>query len=669
VTSTYYPFPSISPGSGVTGFGPNPGPSPYPGNGNVQNIITSSDDIYWTKGEQAMKFGVLYNHFADNLNYALFGNAAVTFGSNAGFFGINSAALNPTHAADYSNLNWIGAGSNQSRAFIYHTLGFYGQDDYRVLPRLTLNLGLRYEFYTAPRTISGQQAYGTFLSTIAMHPTYQNLGTSVSSVISNPSLHNFSPRIGFAWDVFGSGKTAVRGGAGIFYTAGMWGDLLTYNTVSQPPVSNQLQVPNTGASPIGNVALTLPLDSMVSNPTCIPPAITCSLPITYGPRFIVHDANQPTLATWDMFIDQQLPWNVAVSVGFVGSRGWHMYTSREFNPVVPAGFDANGVPYQCAAANGAPTTGTNVCAASAASATPVRPNPNIGLMLGDYAVGESWFSSVQVVITKKLSNGLTFQSSFTHERMEDNGIGQSQADSAINNQVAGNPGNIDKGVSLYNVPNNWRFNATYHVPNIKSDRFVAKVEHGWSMSSIVAVQSGQQVNTTLGLFRSLSPASITYADRPSINSSYNTNENTGTITQWWNPAMFDVPAMGTFGNAPRNALVGPNFRNVDFSVSKDTRLPMLGESGNVQFRFDAFNLLNRANYGVPNAAVLSASSATLAVPAGASATSCANFATPGVNQLGEIPAATSCFLNPKFGQITSIIGNPRQIQLTLKIVF
>jgi hypothetical protein len=278
-------------------------------------------------------------------------------------------------------------------------------------------------------------------------------------------------------------------------------------------------------------------------------------------------------------------------------------------------------------------------------------------MLGDYAVGQSWFSSVQVVITKRISKGLTFQSAFTHERMEDSGIGQSQADSSINNQVPGNPGNVDKGVSIYNIPNNWRFNATYHVPNIKSQMFIAKLEHGWSMSSIVAVQSGQQVNPGLGLFRSLAPASITYADRPSINSTYNTNTNSGNINQWWNPAMFDVPAMGTYGNSPRNALVGPNFRNVDFSVSKDTRLSFLGEAGNVQFRFDAFNLFNRANYGVPNATLLSASSAALGATAG------------NLTNLGEIPAATSGFLNSKFGQITSIISNPRQIQLTLKVAF
>ena len=671
VTSTYFDIPpSISPGAGnqgtVTGFATAPGPTPFGGKGNVQNVLTLSDDMFWTKGKHSFKFGTLINRFQDSLNYDLFGNGAVSFSNNSAFFGLTDAppAGSPVGTPGYpvySQLNWISNGapagcsgssctivpqSNQSHSYIYYTYGFYAQDDFRVLPRLTLNLGLRYEITGCLGSISSQPLYVTTLADVASKPTYlpgtnvfgqssTGLGAKANCATNDPSLHNFSPRIGIAWDVFGNGKTAVRTGGGIYYTAGLWGDLLTYNVVSQPPSSNQIQIFNTvttklpgQTTPGTGIQLTLPLDAMDAQ--LLNPAIN-TLGVSYSPRFILYDTKQPSLASYQFFIDQKLPWAMALSVGYVGSRGWNLYQSREVNPPNPAGVTSIGVPYYCNPADlttGQPTT-AHPCSATTAIPTPAaciatpstalcRPNLNIGTMLADVADGESWYNSLQISLQKQISQGLQFQASYTFSKDEDTPNGQSIADSDTAQEVPGNPGNVDKGVSLREIPQVFRMNIIYHVPNLKSQNFAAKLEHGWWMSSIVALQSGQRANLALGITRSLSSNSTSYADRASLDPSFNSGTVvTGNISQWWNPSMFDIPALGTYGTSPRGVLVGPDYKNVDLSIVKDTKMPWLGEAGSIQFRAEFFNLFNRAQFGLPNATLVSLPSGTSTnLPAG-----------------------------------------------------
>jgi hypothetical protein len=173
------------------------------------------------------------------------------------------------------------------------------------------------------------------------------------------------------------------------------------------------------------------------------------------------------------------------------------------------------------------------------------------------------------------------------------------------------------------------------------------------MASIVTLQSGSPFNVSVNVNRSLSGAA-NEVDRPNLDPSFNYKTLvTGNPNQWFNPTMFDLPLAGTYGNAPRNLIPGPNYQNVDFSVSKDTRVPKLGEGGIVQFRAEFFNIFNHTNYGTPNGSLTNLSSAT-AVPAGGQAGS------------AGIP------LNGSVGKITSTVNNnnsARQIQLSLKVIF
>src|SRR6202011_6135019 len=128
---------------------------------------------------------------------------------------------------------------DENRYFIYNTFGFYGQDDWRVTQRLTVNLGLRYEFMNTPHELRCHQS--------RMLNDYTDPFT-LGPVIKNNTLHDFSPRLGFAYDLFGNGKTAIRGGAGIYYDVGDIGSVLGENTVGAPPYSGLIDI-TTSSSP------------------------------------------------------------------------------------------------------------------------------------------------------------------------------------------------------------------------------------------------------------------------------------------------------------------------------------------------------------------------------------------------------------------------------------
>jgi hypothetical protein len=172
----------------------------------VQNIYTLSDDVNWTRGKHAFKFGVLLNRFNQGSQATNSYNGQLQYNQFSDFLQDIPAVVEfaPTWA-------------NENRFFIYNTYGFYGQDDWRVTHRLTVNLGLRYEFMNTPHELQGKQS--------RLINNYSDLFTP-GPIIANNTLHNFSPRVGMAYDLFGNGKTAIRGGAGIYYDMGNIGSAL-----------------------------------------------------------------------------------------------------------------------------------------------------------------------------------------------------------------------------------------------------------------------------------------------------------------------------------------------------------------------------------------------------------------------------------------------------------
>ena len=173
---------------------------------NQQNIYTLSDDVNWTRGKHAFKFGVLLNRYNEASQATNSFNGQLQYNQFSDFLQDIPAVVEfaPTFA-------------NENRDFIFNTYGFYGQDDWRVTQRLTVNLGLRYEFMNTPHELNGRQSrlVNDFTDPFTLGP-----------VIKNNTLHDFSPRVGLAYDLFGNGKTAIRGGAGIYYDMGNIGTAL-----------------------------------------------------------------------------------------------------------------------------------------------------------------------------------------------------------------------------------------------------------------------------------------------------------------------------------------------------------------------------------------------------------------------------------------------------------
>jgi hypothetical protein len=645
--------------SGLTAFAPGQN---FPAVG-TQTIYSLSDDITYTRGKHAFKFGALINRFYDGINQTRSINGIIRYNNG----GLKTFLTN----TNPSNLEEAPPGTDQDRHYAWNTFGFYGQDDWRVMPRLTLNLGLRYEFMTTVIETNGKQAAFRNLAvdgTPTLGPTFRDR-----------SYLNFSPRLGFAYDVSGDGRTAVRGGFGIYYDIGNIGTALQQTALASEPFSEDVVLTN-------------------------PPAFT-ALPLVFPPGGLVpqsinYNAYQPHLVQYNLTAEHQFPANLLLSISYAGSRGVHLWTVEEGNPRIPTIVNGGG-------------TGRNAPIFSQ-TWTGFSPNLNQNIINSGYGSGDSvinyntdaasWYNSLQVILNKRVGHGLEFVSAYTYGKLLDTWQGQgNSADCTSAAMMQGEDPRhplLDKGPSCFDTTHNWRFNLLYHFPTIKSEGIVSKLANGWWIGTIYSLQSGYAFSPVLGANRSNSGVLEGQPDRPDIVTAASIAANpctsqpgqpaaganpcaytpipfnsqtaidphpstTSTGILWFNPNMFELqpttynPAAGPgctatnvncyngrLGDEGRNVLRGPMFNNWDFSLVKDTKLGILGEAGNIEFRAEFFNILNHTNLAVPGTSGLQAF----------------NGSTTDTTPFSEAPNANA-------GLITSTVGNSRQIQLALKILF
>jgi hypothetical protein len=587
-----FPFPQVGDFlilAGVTPFGQDPiTPQLLP-----QNIITLSDDVFYSKGKHALKMGVLVSRYQLNIQNE-FQTGTVVIpppGVDAllSNFGVGYSVRLP--------------GSNSSPRYLWYTAGFYAQDDWRLTNRLTLNLGLRYEFNTTPNELDGRQSR-------LLNPGTASASITVGQPFQNPSLRNFSPRVGFAWDVFGNAKTSVLGGAGMYYDISQLGSSLIEESTGMPPFAYN------GGLPPGPLSFPAPpMSTTAGGPLGIPSQ----------PSFDAADyyAKQPYLLQYNLAMDQQLPGGVALTLAYVGTRGVHLFALVEANPCKPTGFDSNGPP------NWAALSG-NMCPDLITGApNGNRTSLNFGSINSNTTDASSRYNGLQVSVVKRMSRGLQFQTSYTYSRSIDNGQGQLESDVSEFRTYAP-MANLDLGPSFFDATHNLRFNMLYHLPNFKTEGFGAKMLNGWWVGNIVSAQTGNSFSVLVGgnpsqsgISQVHSPANdrasfVTSANLADITScpsgstsplGYPCNPSavvynpatviTGTLKQWFNPNMFTSAPTGHLGDTPRTLLRGPRLADWDVSVNKDTRVKFMGEAGMVQFRAEFFNLLNHPSYALP----------------------------------------------------------------------
>jgi TonB dependent receptor len=608
--------------SGYSTMGPNNNDP----QGEIDNRHAYTDDLFLNRGKQAFKFGVSVIKF--NSHTIICGTCAgsATFTTLGNFL----QGIAASYTAIQPNADYI-------RNWMYWVPGFYAQDDWKVARRVTLNMGVRYEWETIPWDVDGHNQYLANLTdaTFTKGPIFAPLPKT-----------NISPRLGFAWDVWGNGKTAIRGGFGSYYdVAGML--IWLQSTKSEPPY-------NANNTHVGNSVITIPF-------TFLPTDVQ-------GISSAYHNYKNARLLKWNATIDQELPWRTGLSVSYVGTRGIHMWQYEEGNPTTPSGF-VSGFPYW----NG----------------TESRINPHFNS--NSMGTSNSWetYDGMQVGVFKNVSQGLQFQASYTWSHNIDtiyagSGVDCVQAPGMSQGLYFGTPGytadGYDKGPACQDVRNVFHVNAIYHLPSFNSNSMLTHITGGWWLSGIWSAQGGYPFTPILGTNRSQSQDFKTLADRVNLATSTDVSfcqanscpyqpvaYNKSTViqhkpTQWFNPNMFDMAPMevspggavctaatcgttkyGTLGNAQRGLLRGPGLQDVDFAVNKDTKLRWLGESGNLQFRAEAFNILNHPNFGMPNATVISGTTTAFGADS-------------------QAPSSSA-------GLISSTVNTSRQLQFALKVIF
>ncbi|MGH9784296.1 MAG: TonB-dependent receptor domain-containing protein, partial [Terriglobia bacterium] len=318
-----------------------------------QRVFTWSDDVFYTRGAHSLKFGGLINNFEQFLIVNHDRKGVLEFPDIETFL-----------TGRPSSFSGATPGSVFNRQMRFSTFGFYAQDDWRVRPGLTLNLGLRYEFSNQQNEVSG--------ANVALRNITDNQGTR-GIPFENSSKRNFSPRFGFAWDVFGNSTTALRGGFGLLYDLGNMGNAFRSGSIV-PPLGSLLSL---GEEDLQG-PFTLPLS--------IPPG-------REGRSFEILDFHlkQPRLYQWNLTVERQFPWEMALSVSYRGSRGVRLLQLREGNPTTPQIRDGQRF-----------WTGNES-----------RINPNWEDIVMLTAGGGYWYNGLQVGLSKRATHGLQFQTSYT----------------------------------------------------------------------------------------------------------------------------------------------------------------------------------------------------------------------------------------------------------------
>jgi outer membrane receptor protein involved in Fe transport len=619
---------------------------------NRQNIYTLSDDVNWTRGKHSFKFGVLLNRFNEASQATNSFNGQIIYNTIDDFLAGNPLQVEfaPTFATE-------------NRDFIFNTYGFYAQDDWRAAQRLTVNLGLRYEFMNTPHELNGRQS--------RQINDYKDPFT-IGPVIQNNSFKNFSPRIGLAYDLFGNGKTAIRGGAGVYFDMGNIGTALGQTANGSLPFAALVDVNQTapaGVNTIANWEAALTLSDPVKYPAgagfpvpipdLVRSSYTPTSPLVFTPTFIDYNWKSPYMIQYNVSVQQQLPWNMALGVAYVGNHGVHLPMVRDGNPILPTSFGSCGDPANLCVGGKVPLWDNSL-------PTYTNLNPNFGSDINVGSAATSRYNALQVVLTKRASHGLELEAAYTRSHLTDETQGQSNVQDCITSGglLGVYPLNtsVDRGPACFDILNNWEISVLYHFPDpFKNKGFLSKVTDGWFVSSIVSIQSGQPYSPLLGTNRSNSGVlQGGQGDRPNINTPaliakyfqrttnggldglctwmpgdpgspsgispcvytpipYNPNTViTGDPNNWMQGAMFSLPpstlsavqptcvndpvnpctpnSIGQLGTALRNSLVGPGEKTWDFSLVKDTKLGFLGEGGNLQFRAEFFNVMNHPNF-------------------------------------------------------------------------
>jgi hypothetical protein len=546
------------------------------------------DDVFWIAGKHSFRAGFAFERIASDFLLAAGSNGTFRFNTLADFLGNRPTSLQLQY------------GAVTPRSLRQNVFGAYFEDDYRPVGNLTLNFGLRYEPATVPREVNGKLAN---LRTLGSAQIYTG-----DPLFRNPTLANVEPRVGIAWDPFNTGKTAVRAGFGVF-------DVL--------PLTYQFNLMQVSAAPFQAIASSsnLPVGSFPRDAASL-----VQLGSSLRTSFIEFEPKRNYVTQWNASVERDVSGSVTVMAGYVGSRGVHnAMRTTDANGAIPS-TTLDGLVWPCA---GVVTNG--VCSRPGGGA---RFNPAYGQIDGQVWNGSSGYNALLLTARRRFAKGFDAQVSFTWSRSEDTGSSVGSGGPFLNSVSGQFLFAPLRALSDFNVGRTLTANGTWEIPFARTRPW-----GGWQVGGVLSISDGLPF-TPLISGDALGQANQSLFDMPDRLDVPGCDEavNSGNPSQYIKLNCFVFPMPSTrFGNAGRNSLIGPGVVTADVAVIKNVPTGALGQGSHLQFRVEAFNLANRANFAAPLAN----------------------------NRLFDAKGAPVSFA----GQITALSTSPRQLQIGLKLIW
>ncbi len=555
----------VVPGAGIQGTIGILGLNSVGGNDTAKELVnrfTFRDQLSWIKGRHSVELGM------EVVRHYIHASIPIVNGGNVVYLPLGPESSFQTFLQNQPFV-FVGVptdANNSTRDMRHTNLAPYVQDKFQVTRRFVLNLGLRYDFETNP-VEKDNELYNL------INPATDTGFTHVPQAFQhNVTKWNFEPRIGFAWNVFGNGKTALRGGFGAF---------------ADMPLEMQVIIAYLFNPPIYNVTEIL----FPTIPDPFGSGITVGLP-GGGQQTAYNPKMNDYIMEYNLNVQQEVFPHTVLTLGYVGSKANHLFIGQETNPCLPTQVLPDGTIVRDPSVPCTPT------------------NPNLSNIVDRFAVGTSNYNSLQVALDRAFGNNVQFRTAYTYSKCLDYGSYYTGNDSiGPNGQTAGLQAgnlanikhNIDYGPCDFDLRHNWTSNLILNLP-FRGNR----LKDGWQLSLITSVHSGTPYSVYDGIDQANVGAggAAANAERPDLVPGASSNPTGVRMTPLgvfgFQPSAFQLQAPGVFGDLGRNTLVAPGVREIDFSLAKNTKIT---ESTSAQFRLDVFNIANHTNFGFPNASL------------------------------------------------------------------
>jgi len=580
----------------------------------IPNRTQVGDEVIWTSGAHSVTAGGDATRFRENTFTVLSQGTAWTFPSLTAF--MQGAASQVT--GQVSDEQAPSSGKGSYRDWRYWVYNAYINDQWNATRKLTVNMGFRYS-PTSIVTLARRPGY--FLK----NPFVANeLWTPDSSMTRvNPSLKNWDPRIGLAFDPFADHKTSIRAGWGVFHNVMYTNDL---NNWLQPPLVLGTQTSATG--------LVYPVPFSNIPPAADPSAVIIPLNGTVsifgnGQYWGLHTTAYQM--QWNLAVQREVISNTVATVAYVGSRFVHGIGQRDFNNPLPCVQSPSEVaattPYLLQSATGCFYNGRPTYS-NAAGVPNIRVNPLYNsLPMGDNSA-DAVYHGLQSSLNRRFSGGLQAQLSYTFSKAIDNASGSYGPNGGGPTTEAFNHAR-DRGLANYDRRHNLRVSGVYQLP-YRGSGIIGSVLGNWELTGIFQYLSGFPSNPTSALNRVFT-GSGSPTGRPDRIPGCDLYTGFRTRDQWFNTNCYTLQPLGTYGTAGRDTIIGPSYWNLDNSLNKNFRVR---ENYTIQFRAEAFNILNHPSFQQPNTTIFAGTAR-----------------------------------NASAGRLTNTTSSPRQIQFGLKVLF